>query len=305
MNPNLVLLQSALMFAMAGGVLALSTYVMLWAGLLSFATVSFAAIGAFLSVYLLDHTNMGLPLALVVSAAVSGAVGLIVGRLFLRLASHWLALATVALVLITRVFVVNLDSWTGGSAGEVVPVSMSWWQLLIVLVIVCALLWALKRSKYGVAADTSREDVNVAGALGVPTARIRILAFGLSGAIGGVGGVMQASKLSYISPDTFYIDLSVTVIASVVLGGAYHWFGSVIGAIVFTGLPVYISQYINQGQSIINGALLLLIIIWLPGGLIDPVAWRRLRERRRERFGEPDTVADVGSAADERVGVLR
>jgi branched-chain amino acid transport system permease protein len=294
MNPNLVLLQSATMFAMAGGVLALSTYVTLWAGLLSFGTVSFAAVGAFLSTYLLANTGIGLPLAIVIAAAASGLVGLVVGRLFLRLSSHWLALATVALVLITRVFVVNLDQ-TGGSAGEVVPESMPWWQLLILLVIVCVVLWALKRSKYGVAANTSREDPNVAAALGVPIARVRIIAFGLSGAIGGVGGVMQASKLSYIGPDTFYIDLSVTVIASVVLGGAYHWFGSVIGAVVFTGLPVYISQYISQGQSIINGCLLLLIIVWLPGGLIDPVRWRRFQAKRRARGTEPP--GDVGPSA--------
>jgi branched-chain amino acid transport system permease protein len=306
MNPNLVLLQSATMFAMAGAVMALSTYVTLWAGLLSFGTVSFAAVGAFLSTYLLSNTGIGLPLAILAAAAASGLVGLIVGRLFLRLSSHWLALATVALVLITRVFVVNLGHWTGGSAGEVVPESMPWWQLLLLLVIVCALLWALKRSKYGVAANTNREDANVAAALGVPTARIRVVAFGLSGAIGGVGGVMQASQLAYIGPDTFYVDLAVTVIASVVLGGAFHWFGSVIGAIVFTGLPVYISQYITRGQSIINGVLLLLIIIWMPGGLIDPIRWRRFAERRAARGAANRSPAAAQPAPDaERVEVAQ
>ena len=49
---------------------------------------------------------------------------------------------------------------------------------------------------------------------------------------------------------------------------------------VFTGMPVYISQYISSGQSIINGVLLLLIIIWLPGGLVDPIRWRRFRAKR-------------------------
>lgn len=305
MNPNLVLLESALMFAMAGAVMALSTYVTLWAGLLSFGTVSFAAVGAFLSTYLLSNTGIGLPLAIIAAAAGSGIVGLVVGRLFLRLSSHWLALATVALVLITRVFVVNLGHWTGGSAGEVVPGSMSWWQLLLLLAIVCALLSALKRSKYGVAANTNREDTNVAAALGVPTARIRIIAFGLSGAVGGVGGVMQASRLSYIGPDTFYVDLAVTVIASVVLGGAFHWFGSVIGAIVFTGMPVYISQYISQGQSIINGILLLLIIVWMPGGLIDPIRWRRFSGRRQARRGSAQLAAAAPASETGRVEVAR
>jgi branched-chain amino acid transport system permease protein len=298
MNPELVLLQSATMFAMAGAVLALSTYVTLWTGLLSFATVTFAAIGAFGSTWLLTNTDLGLGLAILISAGAAGLFGLVAGRLFQRLSSHWLALATVALVLITRVFVVNLGDYTGGSAGEVVPVSMSMWQMFLLLVIVCAALFLLRRSKFGVAADTTREDPDVAAALGVPVARIKIIAFGLGGAIGAVGGVMQASQLSYIGPDTFYVDLSVTVIASVVLGGAYHWFGSVIGAVVFTGLPVYISQYISEGQSIINGALLLVIIIWLPGGLVDPVRWRRLREKRRSTSGKaPPTGSPTESSS--------
>jgi branched-chain amino acid transport system permease protein len=304
-NPNLALLESAVMFAMAGAVLALSTYVTLWTGLLSFSTVSFAAVGAFASTWLLSHTGMGLALSLLISAAGAGIFGLIVGRVFLRLSSHWLALATVALVLITRVFVTNLGPVTGGSAGEVVPESLALWQMLLLLVIVGAVMAALKRSKFGVAADTCREDPSVAAALGVPVDRIRVISFGLSGAIGAVGGTMQASQLSYIGPDTFYVDLAVTVIACVVLGGAYHWFGSVIGAVVFTGLPVYISQFITSGQSIINGVLLLAIIIWLPGGLVDPVRWRRLRAKRRSAAAArtvepaaplPTTLEDAGAA---------
>lgn len=293
MNPDLVLLQSATMFAMAGAVLALSTYVTLWTGLLSFATVTFAAIGAFGSVWLLAETDLGLWLSVAIAAAAAGIFGLLVGRVFLKLSSHWLALATVALVLITRVFVVNLGDYTGGSAGEVVPFSMSMTQMAVLLVIVCAVLFLLRRSKFGVAADTTREDADVAKALGVPVGRIKIIAFGLAGAIGAVGGAMQASQLSYIGPDTYYVDLSVTVIASVVLGGAYHWFGSVIGAVVFTGLPVYISQYITEGQSIINGALLLAIILFLPGGLIDPVRWRRFREKRRAKAQQSPPAHDT------------
>jgi branched-chain amino acid transport system permease protein len=305
MNPTLVLLQSATMFAMAGAVLALSTYVKLWTGLLSFATVCFAAVGAYGSIYLYNETGLGLWGSVVVASLAAGVLGLVVGRVFLRLSSHWLALATVALVLITRVFVVNLGDYTGGSQGQVVPYTVSAPQMAVVLVLVCALLWALRRSKFGVAADTTREDPAVAAALGVPVGRIKIIAFGLSGFIGGIGGAMLASKLSYIDPHTFYVDLAVTIIASVVLGGAYHWFGSVIGAAVFTGMPVYISQYITAGQSIINGALLLAIIIFLPGGLIDPLRWRRLTEKRRARAAGPAGGGDALTAAHETAGAAR
>ena len=310
MNPSLVLLQSAIMFALAGGVLALSTYVKLWAGVLSFATVSFAAIGAYLTVYLYDQRGFGLYPALLASVVITGVFGVIVGRVLLKLSSHWMALATVALMLITRVFVTNLGDYTGGSQGQVVPYLLSLPEMAALLGVVCLLMWALKRSKYGVAADTTREDPDVASALGVPVARVKIIAFGVSGAVGALGGAMLAAQLSYIDPNTFYLDLAVTIIASVVLGGAYHWFGSVIGATVFTGMPVYISQYITEGQEIINGALLLLIIIFLPGGLIDPLRWRRRREKRMSRrlASEPaptDHSGD-GSRADlEQAGATR
>ena len=184
------------------------------------------------------------------------------------------------------------------SEGQIVPVKVEPWELVLVLALVCLFLARLARSRFGTAAVATREDPTAAATMGVPVRRIQIAAFLISGVIAGVGGVLQASLLRYIDPDTFYIDLAVTVIACVVLGGAYHWFGSVIGAVVFTGLPVYVNQFISQGQSIINGVLLLVIMIWVPGGLIDPLRWRRLRERRAAAAPAPEAareVAEVGT----------
>jgi branched-chain amino acid transport system permease protein len=302
---NTALLQSATMFAMAGAVMALSAYVTLWTGLLTFSTVSFAAVGGYVSSYLIEYTSIGLVPSLLGGVAGGAIFGLVVGRLFTRLSSHWLALATVALMLITQVFATNLGKWTGGSTGEPVLLDLSMWQMFLILVIVCAVLALLRRSKFGLAADTTREDPDVAAALGVPVVRVHIIAFAVSGAIGALGGAMEASQLAFIDPNSFYINLAVTIIASVVLGGAYFWLGPVIGAIVFTGLPVYISQWISQGQDIINGAILLIIIIWLPGGLVDPIRWRRFQERRRMRASA--VAQDAGPAASATIdaGVTR
>ncbi|WP_329236774.1 branched-chain amino acid ABC transporter permease [Actinoallomurus sp. NBC_01490] len=281
MGQQLTLLISAAEFALAGAVLALSTYMTLWAGLLSFATVSFAAVGAFTATHLMTSAGLGLWAALLVGGLGGGVVAAVAGLLLIRLAGHWLALATVALILVTRVVVVNLGGLTGGSQGEVVPVEVHLWQLIVVLAVACLILARLARSRFGTAAVATREDPTVAATMGIPVRRVQAAAFVISGVLGGVGGVLQAGLLRYIDPDSFYIDLAVTVIACVVLGGAYHWFGSVIGAVVFTGLPVYVNQFIGQGQAIIDGALLLIIMIWMPGGLVDPLRWRRLRDGRR------------------------
>lgn len=289
MNANLALLESAVMFAMAGSVLALSTYVTLWTGLLSFATVSFAAIGAFTSTWMASHSGISWPLATLGGMVTGALTGLLVGYLFRRLSSHWLALATVALVLITQVLVVNLG-FTGGAFGKVVPYKLTFWQMLLVLIIVCVVLVLLTRSKFGMAAAATREDPRVAAALGIPVQRVYLTAFAISGGIGAIGGTMEASQLSFINSDTFYVNLAVTAVASVVLGGAFYWLGSIVGAVVFTGLPVYINQYVSNGQEIVNGILLVAIIIWLPGGLIDPMRWQRGRDRRRQR-GSPAAQA--------------
>ncbi|NYD47630.1 branched-chain amino acid transport system permease protein [Actinomadura luteofluorescens] len=280
MGTQLTLLTSAVEFALAGALLALSTYVTLWAGLLSFATVSFAAVGAFTATHLMSSAGLGLWPSLAAGGIGGGVLAGAAGVLLIRLADHWMALATVALILVTRVIVVNLGDLTGGSAGEVVPAEVHLWELVLVVAVACLLLARLARSRFGTAAVATREDPTAAATMGVRVRRVQVAAFVISGVLGGVAGVLQAGLLRYIDPDTFYIDLAVTVIACVVLGGAYHWFGSVIGAVVFTGLPVYVNQFVGQGQSIINGALLLVIMIWVPGGLVDPLRWRRLRERR-------------------------
>jgi branched-chain amino acid transport system permease protein len=280
MGQQLTLLTSATGFALAGAMLALSTYVTLWAGLLSFGTVSFAAVGAFTATHLMAESGFGLWPALLAGGIGGGVLAAVAGLLLIRLAEHWLALATVALILVTRVIVVNLGDVTGGSQGQVVPVEVHLWELALIVGLAGLFLARLARSRFGTAAVATREDPTAAATMGVPVRRIQMTAFVISGVLGGMGGVLQAGLLRYIDPDTFYIDLAVTVIACVVLGGAYHWFGSVIGAVVFTGLPAYINQYIAEGQSIINGILLLIIMIWVPGGLIDPLRWRRMRERR-------------------------
>jgi branched-chain amino acid transport system permease protein len=294
MSVQLSLLNTALCFALAGAVMALSTYVTLWVGVLSFGTVAFAAAGGYAGTYLATTAGFGLWPALLAGGVAGGIFGAIVSPLVMRLASHWLALATVALLLITRVAVVNLEGVTGGSQGEVVPFVPSLGEAIAVVAICSLLIARLARSRFGTAAAAVREDPVVAGTLGVSVHKVQIIAMIISGAIGGVGGVLQAGFLQYIDPDTFYVALAAAVLASVVLGGAYHWAGAIIGAMVFTGLPTYVGQYISEGQSIASGVLLLVIMIWVPGGLIDPLRWRRMKERRRAR--ETGT-APVGAGA--------
>jgi branched-chain amino acid transport system permease protein len=88
--------------------------------------------------------------------------------------------------------------------------------------------------------------------------------------------------LQFLSPDTFFINIAFTMIAAVVLGGAYHWIGAIIGAAVFTALPVVMQAWLPDIQDVANGVALLVIMIFLPRGLFDP---RAIRLRRAPRGG--------------------
>jgi branched-chain amino acid transport system permease protein len=269
--------QSTLGFAMVNAFFALSTYAVLSAGMLSFATVTFAAFGGFLGVQFALYAHLPPLLALPVSAAAGAALAYLVALLFLRLDSHWMALASLALVLITRVVTLNATPLTGGVNGLSVPLFFPFWMLIVTLLIAALVFWRLSSSWYGIAARAVREDPAVAASLGIPPRRIQTIAFVISGAVGGCGGMLLALTLQYLSPDTYFINIAFTMIAAVVLGGSYHWTGAIVGAAVFTALPVIMQAILPEFEKVLNGLALLAIMIFLPRGLIDP---RALRLRR-------------------------
>ncbi len=279
--------RSTVTFATVNAVFALSTYAVLSAGILSFATVAYAAFGGFLGARLVLQTGIDPLLALPVAVAAGALLAYVVAAIFLRLESHWMALASLALILITRVVVINLPKATGGVNGMSVPVTLPLAGLAVLLAVLALVFHRLSVSWYGIASRAVREDPAVASTLGIAPKRIQRVAFVVSGAVGGLGGLMLALVLLFLSPDTYFINTAFTMIASVVLGGSYHWVGAIIGAVVFTSLPVVTQAIVPNFQEVANGIVLLLIMIFLPRGLIDPRAIRLRRAARENAGGAP------------------
>ena len=177
------------------------------------------------------------------------------------------------------------------------------WWVLGVCVVCLWVMWRLDNSRYGLAATVVHEDPQVASSLGINPNHIQRIGFVLSGALGGIAGVLMADQLQFIGPNTYYIDLAFTMLAAVVLGGAYHWFGAMVGAMVFRFLPELLRDYVSFGDQIANGVLLVVIMIYLPRGIIDP-SRRKRRERRlwqrapaaSKRADPPDAGADDSGA---------
>ena len=276
--------ESTVAFAAVNAFFALSTYAVMSTGLLSFATVAFAACGGFLGVQLMASLHWPLLLVLPASALGGAVASVIVALVFLRLESHWLALASLALILITRILVLNAPALTGGVNGLGVPIQASIGLLAVLLAGAALVFWRLSASWYGIAARAVREDPAVASSIGIAPKRLQLIAFAISGAMGGLGGVLLAMVLQFLSPETYYINIAFTMIAAVVLGGSYHWAGAILGAFVFTALPVAMQALVPSVQDVASGIALLLIMILLPRGLVDPRAWRaRAASRAIER----------------------
>src|SRR5690606_30493674 len=241
--------ETTLEFAIVSALFALAVYVAVWAGLLSLTPIALGAVGGFTYAAVQTDHGIGLPAALALGAALGALVSLLLSTFLLRLATHYVAMATIAVVLIGRVVVLNLDV-TGGAAGTGLVRRSTTGSLLLVLALVCWVLARLRRARLGLAVETVREDPVVAAALGIDVRRVQRAMFCLSGAIGGIAGVLEADLLQYIGPNTYYVDLGFVTLAAVVLGGAYHWLGPVVGALVFAFLPELLGEVMDSGENI-------------------------------------------------------
>lgn len=285
--------RSTFTFGLIYGLFALATYASLWTGVLSVAPVTFGAFGGFVYAALQRDHDVGLWVGIAAGVTVGAVAALLFSFVILRLSSHYMAMATIAMVLITRVFVLNLPDATGGANGTALTRQSTLWVIMAIVAVCLFVFWRLDQSRFGLAATTVHEDPAAASTLGVNTRHIQRIGFVLSGAVGGLAGVLMADQLQFIGPNTFYVDLAFTMLAAVVLGGAFHWFGAIVGAMVFRFLPEILSDYIDDGHEIANGILLVIIMIYMPRGIVDPRR-RKKRERplwKRKRDATPEAVA--------------
>lgn len=289
---------STVAFGLVNSFFALSMYAVLSAGILSFTTIVFAAVGGFMAAQMIANFGLPIPVAFIMAGLAGLVVSALLAPLFLRLETHWMALASLALVLITRVVVLNAPALTGGVNGMLVPVRVTVGELAIWLGLTALVFYRLHYSWYGLATRAVREDPSVASTMGISTWRIQFIAFSISGAVGGLGGAGMAATLQYISADTYFLGAAFTMIASTVLGGSFHWFGPIVGAFIFTALPTLMQSIVPSIQDVAKGLVLLVIMIYLPRGLIDPRA-RKLRKAARERQAQYERETKTAAMAME------
>jgi branched-chain amino acid transport system permease protein len=273
-------------FAMVWSLLALAQYACHWTGVLNFANPTFAAVAGFGTALLITDFGVSLVPAMIIGGILGAFTALLISFPLLRLSSHWMALATVAVILMTRVFVLNFPSITGGVSGIILRRTSTPFHIIVTLAIAAWVFARLRRSRFGLAVETVRADPEVAATMGINPTRVKRIGFMLAGAIAGVGGVLFADLVQFISPDTFHVHMSFTLFASVILGGGHHWLGPIIGGVIFTLLPEVLRIFVARGEDITNGVILIITMIYLPRGLVQPILDRRHSSRRKVELAQ-------------------
>ncbi len=255
-----------------------------YAGQFSFGGVMFFGTGAYTSSILL--TTFGIPPIIgIVFAIIAGALlGFIVGFMSFRsgLKGSYFALITLAFAELLRVLA-NSVEFTGGGVGLFLtyapglkdlqfktPTGFYYFALLMMLISIVIALW-LERSRFGAQLVAIRENEEAAEALGINTLKCKIYAIMIMGAMGGAAGTFYAQKYLYLDPPIAYsIHLSVEMLLVTIVGGMGTVFGPLIGAFVLHIVNEIARHFIDTpGLSlIVYGVILIVIISYLPNGLI-------------------------------------
>jgi branched-chain amino acid transport system permease protein len=266
-----------------------------FAGQLSFGHVAFFGVGAYASTIMQLRFGwspwLGLPVSALAGALVGGVIAVLSFRAGLK--GSYFALITLAFAEVLRI-VTNSVSFTGGGLGMLIPMKASaanfqfaerigfYFVILMLAALSVALAEWLRRSRFGAQLAAIRENEDSAKALGINVFREKVKVMLISGAISGMGGCFFAQYFLYIDPlVVFGVDKSVEMLLVSMIGGAGTVYGPLVGALLLASISD-ITRVLTQIQGlslVLYGSLLVVIIAYLPNGLID------LFKRRRKPAG--------------------
>jgi branched-chain amino acid transport system permease protein len=270
-------------------ILAASIFIVLFSGQLSLAAPGFMAIGAYTSVLMGQQWSTPLPLNIISGTLLAGVAGVVVGLPVLRLRGVFLAIATIGFIEALRFGVILNLPITGEGLGLTNPDADPLGGLNIVLIsvaVVVFLLWRLTKGKLGHAWSAIRQDELAALSQGINVSRYKLIAFVVSALLAGFAGALESHLNFFVDPNEYGVPRTVQVLTFAVLGGTGTIFGPVVGAIFITTLPEIVRQVADY-RDLISGAILILVIVFRPQGIVGrgglaivlPRWWPRVRAR--------------------------
>ena len=272
-----------------------------YTGQLSLGHSALGGIGGYVSTLLFIYAGLSPWLGMLVGGVSAMLVGVAIGYPCFRLRGPYFTLTTIAFAEILRIWVENTDEFMGlelrGAQGLLVPLKGNaplmfqfdskvsyYYVILIMLIMVAAVTWWMEQSRMGFYLKAIRADQDAAEALGINSTRYLLSAMALSSFLTALGGGFYAQYFRYINPErNMGLDFSIEVALMGIVGGQGTVLGPIRGAFLLTPAGE-ISRSLLGGKLmglhlVIYGLVLVLAVMFLPKGLIEPLS--RLRRGRR------------------------
>jgi len=247
----------------------------------SLGNSAFLLIGAYASASFTTDLHLPFALSVVLAIGVATLAGYVVGLPTVRISGVYLAVASIALVFVC---IELLDGWDAilGRSGPTVDIpgwlsgerSLYYVTLGLAAVVTLA-LWNLMRSRIGRAWEAMKASESAALASGIKLSHYRLLAFALSAAVTALAGVLISIYDTGVTPDSFGLTLSLSLLSMAVVGGLGSLPGAYVGAFLITlmpnilgAMPASIGSFnVHSSTTLVSALLLLLTLAFLPGGL--------------------------------------
>ncbi len=272
--------------------------IMGFTGYVNFGHIVFFGLGGYFGFYLLSEWGWPVYIAMVAGGCLSVLLALVVGAAVLRLRGAYFALATIGINEAARAFVANFKPFGGatglyvnfsaydkyGGAGEAL-----WWTFILLWLVTIATVvvcYLVKHSRFGLGLIAIREDEDAAMVMGVKAPWDKTKAFALSAFFPGLVGTLYFFKNGNVEPeDAFRFQMSLEILVMVMLGGKGLVLGPILGAFAYERLRGYllVSPLFKNLHLALSGGILLLIVLFVPGGA---VGWVRNHFRRLQKVLE-------------------
>jgi branched-chain amino acid transport system permease protein len=250
-----------------------------YAGLVSLAFAGIAGVSAYMTVGLVMRFGWSFWLAMPLSAVGAAMVGVLLGLPSLRLKGFYFALSSLVIQTVLSLGFVYFVNLTNGDTGisQIPPPDIPFtgaslhgmsFDLLLTFAAWCSLVavWIIVHSPFGRRLIAIREDEVLAEAIGIDVVRNKMLVFFVGSLFAGVGGSLYATYVGFASPRSFDLLSSLSIWLMVAFGGRGTLMGPLVGALILAPVPFMLQQY-DTLKDVIYGALIIAVIVLMPGGI--------------------------------------
>ena len=291
-----------------------------YAGLFALSHAAFFGVGAYATAILAGTYGLAFPLPLLIGIVATATLGIVIALPALRIGGDYLVIVTLALQVIVTTVLINWTSLTGGTDGirgipriEIFGTALDspgrFLPLALVTAAICfAIAWRLGASPFGRALKAMRENEAAVQAIGKNVVAMKLMVFAIAASLASVAGWLYAHYFTFVSAEGFTVELTIYMLAMVIIGGTGNITGSLVGALVLVALPEMLKfvdmppDIADKVRNMLYGLLLIVMLRLRPQGLLPESASANSLSAPPER---PPVATQAAGAALEGKGLSK